>query len=137
MSRRGTGPFAALAVAVLTMGLLSCAHEQKLISIAVQPTDIEFGAPDTTLSFQEAAFGTYIHPPEKKDITALAVWKSNAPDIVTVTAGGLVAPGGLACGTAIVSAEVFTDNDPNGNVVVGNVNVTVDDINNPACPQPQ
>ena len=51
----------------------------------------------------------------------MAVWKSNAPDIVTVTAGGLVSPGGLACGTAIVSAEVFTDNDPNGNVVVGNV----------------
>ena len=100
MSRRGTTPFAPLAVAVLTMGLLSCAHEQKLVSIRVQPTAIEFGAPDTALSFQEAAFGTYIHPPEQKDITATAVWKSNSTDIVTVTAGGLVSPGGLACWTA-------------------------------------
>src|SRR5439155_9462702 len=73
------------------VGLTSCAHEQQLTSITVQPKTETFGAAntpvsaDTGLNVQLRALGTFIHPPVTKDITDQVIWNSNTPDMVTVT----------------------------------------------------
>lgn len=88
---------------------LSCARDQELVSISVLPDTETFGAIDPSLQVQLRAIGTYIHPPVTKDITNQVTWSSDAPQVVTVTSGGLLAPGGTACGNAIVSATVETN----------------------------
>src|SRR5262249_12318457 len=88
---------------------LSCARDQQLVSITVQPDTETFGFPDPPLHVHLRALGHYIHPPVTKDITSQVAWLSDAPQVVTVTASGLLAPGGSACGNAVVSATVRTN----------------------------
>jgi len=123
-----------LVVAALTM--LSCGHEQQLVSIVVQPSSETFGSAttpvsdDAGLSIQLRALGNYIHPPVTKDITNKVTWASNSPDVAMVSSGGLLAATGLACGNALVSATVTTNtssgNIPSsGAIVTGNMTATV------------
>lgn len=88
---------------------LSCGRDQELVSITVQPNTETFGVADPSLHVQLRALGAYIHPPVTKDITNQVSWSSDAPQVVTVTAGGLLSPGGTACGNAVVSATVRTN----------------------------
>jgi hypothetical protein len=116
--------------------LLSCSSGQQLLSIAITPSSETFGAPDPSANVQLVALGTYAHPPATKDLTDQVTWTSNTPQVAIVNSTGLLSPAGTGCGGSIVSATLKT-NSPSGNVVVGTMTVTVDDINVPSCPQPQ
>jgi hypothetical protein len=119
------------------MGSLSCAREQTLVSIQVTPDNVKFLSPTTNVTFKLTAIGTYIHPPENKDITTQVTWKSDSDQVATVTSAGVVAPVPGHCGITGITASVFTDaNNPKGNVVFGTSTATVADSTDPACPQP-
>jgi hypothetical protein len=119
------------------IALTSCAHEQQLISITIQPKTEIFGAPNIPVSanagssVQLRAIGNYIHPPVSKDITDQVAWKSNTPDLMTVDAAtGLITATGLACGDALISATVTTDHSignvsSTGAIVTGNMTASV------------
>ena len=124
------------AIVLWVVGLTSCAHEQQLTSITVQPKTETFGAAnipvsaDTGLNVQLRALGTFIHPPVTKDITDQVIWNSNTPDLVTVTPSGLLVVTGVACGSALVSATVTTNKssgnlDSSGAIVTGNMTANV------------
>jgi len=125
-----------VAVCTLTLQILSCSSGQQLQTITVSPAGETFLAPDTTLSVQLKAFGSYAHPPANKDITDQVTWTSNTPQVAVVSNTGLLSPAGTGCGSAIISASLLT-NDPTGNVVVGTMTVTVDNIAVATCPQPK
>lgn len=109
-----------VAAASMLLGLNSCAHNQELVSIAIQPGTETVGASnvpviqDTGFQVQLRALGTYIHPPVTKDITSQATWNSNTPQMFTVTPGGLLTATGDSCGATLVSATVNTGNSSGG-----------------------
>ena len=98
-----------LVVGASLISSLSCAHDQQLVSIQVQPNVENFGAADPALNVQLRALGSYIHPPVTKDITDQVTWASNTPNMVTVNSTGLIAPAGFACGNTLISATVTTN----------------------------
>lgn len=103
------GVFASLLVT------LSCAHDQQLTSIEVQPTTENFGAADPSLGpVQLIAYGHYIHPPVTKDITNQVAWSSNTPAVAVVTSTGALSPGGTDCGNSLVTATVQTNSSAGG-----------------------
>jgi len=116
MTFRSRGALA-FALAAFLVTALSCARDQQLVSITIQPDTETFGAAniplsaDAGLSVQLEALGTYIHPPVTKDITNQVTWSSNTPEMVTVDPTGLLTATGLACGNALVSATVKTNSD--------------------------
>jgi hypothetical protein len=136
MNRKGLGYVLVFVSMFGFMCLTSCAHEQQLTSISVQPKTETFGAENIPVSanagssVQLRALGSYIHPPVTKDITSQVTWNSNTPDMVTVSATGLLTATGLACGSALVSATVTTnksvgDLSSSGAVVTGNMTANV------------
>ena len=102
------------------LATLSCAHDQQLVSIKVQPGTETFGdsntpvSADAGLSVNLRALGTYNHPPVTKDITSLVTWTSNTPQMVTVDSAGVLTATGLACGNALVFATVQTNTSAGG-----------------------
>ena len=124
------------AAVLCVVALSSCAHEQQLTSITVQPTTETFGAADIPVSadaglnVQLRALGSFIHPPVTKDITDQVTWDSNTPDMVTVSPTGLLVVTGVACGSALVSATVTTNvsagnRDSTGAIVTGYMTANV------------
>jgi len=105
----------AVAILAFLLASLSCAHDQQLVSIEVQPGIETFGASDIPvpadagLSVQLRALGHYIHPPVTKDVTKEVVWGSNDPQMVIVSPTGLLTAVGNSCGTSLVSATVTTN----------------------------
>src|SRR6266851_3906264 len=87
--------------ATLLLSVSSCGHSRQLVSITVMPQGSSFNLTGfgQTLSTQFTAIGTYIHPPQSRDITTTAVWKSDTPDVVTLDPKqpGLVTTTGTAC----------------------------------------
>jgi hypothetical protein len=129
-----------VAVAALLIGGLSCARNQHLVSLQVQPSGAVFGAGDSTLAVDFRAYGTFEHPPETKDLTSQVTWITDTPQVATVNAhsvAGEVSPVDLSCGAANVSAT-FKDG---GNLVLSNAaHVVVDGPASSGCtpagPQP-
>jgi hypothetical protein len=129
--------FLMFATVFCLIGMTSCAHDQQLVSITIQPKTEIFGAANIPVSanagstVQLRAIGNYIHPPVSKDITNQVVWNSNTPDIATVDAAtGVLTAAGLACGDALISATVTTDHSigdvsSTGAIVTGNMTATV------------
>ena len=108
-SAAAAGVFASLLL------MLSCARDQELVSIAVQPTTENFGASDPSLGpVQLHAYGHYIHPPVTKDITNQVTWTSNTPAVAVVTSTGALSPGGVDCGNSLVTATVKTNHSAGG-----------------------
>ena len=116
--------------------VLSCGHEQQLVSIAISPTTETFGSTttpvrdDSGLNVQLRAIGTYIHPPVTKDITSQVTWTSNTPQMITVDSTGVITATGLACGSTLVSATVTTNKSPgnissSGAIVTGTMTANV------------
>ena len=64
----------ALVAAGAVLSLPSCGHDQKLVGLQIQPQTFTFLTPDTAAKEQFKAIGTYIHPPETKDITSQVTW---------------------------------------------------------------
>lgn len=124
-----------LGIGVAGLTLLSCSSGQQLLSIAITPSTETFLSPDPILTVQLRAVGTYTHPPATKDLTSTVTWTSNTPLVAVVSSAGLLAPAGTGCGGAIISATLKTDK-PTGNTIVGTMTATVDDANDPVCPQP-
>jgi hypothetical protein len=121
---------------VMLLAIFSCARDQQLVQINVQPSEEIFGASDIPVSenagsnVQLKAIGAYIHPPVNKDVTTVAVWDSNTPDIATVDAAGKLTATGSACGNSLVSATIRTDRsiggrDSSGAIIVGHMTATV------------
>jgi|KBSMisStaDraftv2_1062788.scaffolds.fasta_scaffold132989_2 hypothetical protein len=120
----------AIAFCSVVVGLLSCARDQELVSMTIQPSTETFGAANIPVSanagstVQLRALGTYIHPPVTKDVTAQATWASNTPDIATVDASGLLTATGLACGNSLISATIKTGQS-SGSIVTANMTANV------------
>ena len=126
MNRKWFGIAALVASATLLLSVSSCGHNQHLTSISVQPSSLFFGAADPTLFANFKAFGTYVHPPQTKDITNQVTWQSDIPQVVQVTSAGVVSPN-TNCG----KADVFATFNDGGNVVISNS--TAITVNGPAA----
>src|SRR5262245_3600959 len=105
---------AAFAMAGALAVALSCARDQELVSINVQPGTENFGAADPSLNVQLKALRQYVHPPVTKDITNEVAWSTNTPQVAVVSSTGLLSPGGAACGNALIFATVQTNHSSGG-----------------------
>jgi hypothetical protein len=130
MSLKWFNILALTAAATLLFSLSSCAYNQHLESIQVQPSiGGTFGAADPALFFDFKAYGTYIHPPQTKDITDLVTWQTDNPQVVQVSSAGVVSPN-LGCGVGDITA---TFKDGSNLVVSSSVPVTVDGPASSGC----
>jgi hypothetical protein len=104
---------ALLAIAAGLLNVLSCARSQQLVSIAISPSGgFVFGGIGAQGQFTAA--GTYIHPPETKDITDKVVWSIDIANFATLTQTGQITYTRTdGCGSGQVSATVYSKpNDP-------------------------
>jgi hypothetical protein len=115
------------------LSLSSCARNQELTTITIQPSTFTFLTPDPTLTANFTALGTYIHPPETKDISALVTWSSDVPQLLTIS-GTTVSPTGNGCGVVNVSASYSHGTGPDGNLVTGYSTVTINNPLEAICP---
>lgn len=121
-----------LVLAGTVLSLPSCGHDQKLESIQIQPQTFTFLTADEGQQEQLTATGTYIHPPETKDITRQATWSVD-DGVVSVTAGTVTTPGST-CGGANITATMPEGTGGSGNIVSGYATITVDDPTKKLCP---
>jgi hypothetical protein len=139
MIRKWFGVTLLVLTAIALMNLSSCARNQKLQSITVSPSAFTYFSPAPPGVQQTpiplTAYGSYIHPPQTKDITSQVVWASDNAVVADVSNAGQLTDG-VSCGIANISASVFTDGgNKNGNVVVGFMTVTVEGPASQGCPQ--
>jgi hypothetical protein len=112
--------------------LSSCAHDETLNSISIEPQNTTITGSGVEVHF--TALGHYSHPPNTKDITDLVTWASSVPQIIPVDQHG-VATSTLGCGTNLEITATSNTNTPKANsVVVGSVTVSVKQLNDPNCP---
>jgi len=124
----------ALVAAGAVLSLPSCGHDQKLVGLQIQPQTFTFLTPDTAAKEQFKAIGTYIHPPETKDITSQVTWSVDFADVVTMNQG-MVSPFGMGgCGGVDITAIASEGTGGASNVVVANATAIVDDPSNTICP---
>ena len=124
----------ALLIAGTVLSLPSCGHDQKLQSITISPAAVTYQSPQSVSAVLKA-YGTYIHPPATKDISAEVTWATDVPDMLVLTPltdGEQVGPNG-ACGIADVSATAPEGTGGAGNIVVGYATMTIDG-SQPTCP---
>lgn len=123
------------AAACFLLSLSSCAHDQQLVAMTIQPSSFTFLQPDPVAQAQFTAIGTYIHPPATKDITSVVTWKSSIQQVATVSSAGIVSPAGNGgCGGSNISASASQGAGPGGNTVFAFATVTVDNPAVPGCP---
>jgi hypothetical protein len=123
--------------------LPSCGHNQKLVSLTIQPATFAFLEPYPTGTEQYTAVGTYIHPPATMDVTSQATWKID-DGVVTLSAPGLFTPAPPPagsppgtpppCGGGNISASVPEGTGGSSNVLIAYATVTVDDPSRLICP---
>jgi Divergent InlB B-repeat domain len=126
-----------IGIAVGLSALSSCARSQQLTGITISPSAFTFFSPAAPGSQPNpiplTAYGTYIHPPETKDITSQVTWASDQTIVADVSNAGVLTAG-TSCGVANVSASFYTDGNKSGNVVVGTMTVTVEGPASQGCP---
>ena len=100
--------FSRLLFAVLSFLVVSsCARNQQLQSISLTPSSVTFLSPNTDITFQLKAYGSYVHPPETKDITNQVTWQSQSTDLVQVSSTGLLSSSQTGhCGVTSVTATL-------------------------------
>ena len=116
------------ALILTATNFLSCMHDLKLVDITVKPASATFLTPDTGGEIDFTALGSYIHPPDTRDITDKVTWKTDVPGLISVT-GGKVSPRG-GCGVANISASL----EDKGNLLIAYATATVNDPTDPNCP---
>ncbi len=126
MIRKWFGVIALMATAITLLTLSSCARSQKLVGITVTPTTATFGGVGAQLQFK--AIGTYIHPPENKDVTQQATWTIDSQNLVTFGTPGLVTAIS-DCGSGNVMAAL----QDGGNYVFGTGFVSAAGVGTGAC----
>jgi hypothetical protein len=131
MSRKWFSILVLVATATLLFSESSCAYNQHLTSISIQPSGANFGAIDPSLFVNFKAFGTYNHPPQTKDITNQVTWQSDTPQVAQVSSAGVVSPN-TSCGTANVFA---TFQDSPNDIVSNSAHIVVDGPASLGCPQ--
>jgi hypothetical protein len=102
----------------------SCGHDQQLTSIEVRPSGFVFEGFGAQGQF--TAIGTYIHPPQTKDITTQVVWKIDVLNFATITQTGLVTSTRIdGCGSGNVTASHYSNpsNPSAGSVITGSAPV--------------
>ena len=104
MSRKRYRFFLVALASVCISGLPGCGHDQKLESITVQPSGFVFEGIGAKGQF--TAIGTYIHPPESKDITNHVLWQIDVANLATITQSGSVSALSV-CGSGNVTATVY------------------------------
>jgi len=124
---------AALVALGASLSLSSCARSQKLVSLQIQPPTHTFLDPYPTGTEQYTATGTYIHPPETRDVTNEATWTID-DGVVTMSTPGLFTPAKGYCGGGNISASVPEGTGGSGNIVIAYATVTVDDPTQVNCP---
>ena len=93
--------------------LPSCGHDQKLVSMELQPKlGFVFEGPGAQGQF--TALGTYVHPPETKDISNQVVWKLDIGNFGDLTqTGQMTYTRADGCGSGNVTATHYDDpSDP-------------------------
>ncbi|HZQ93789.1 MAG TPA: hypothetical protein VFA67_02190 [Candidatus Sulfotelmatobacter sp.] len=108
----------------------SCARSQKLTSITIQPGNGTFATVDPSAFFLYKAYGTYIHPPQTRDITAEVTWNTDNPQVAQFTSPGVISPN-TNCGIAQIFA---TMHDSSNDIVSNLVSITVDGPASLGCP---
>lgn len=125
MKRTWCSVAAVVVIAVSMVSSLSCARDQELVSIALQPAaGFVFEGFDAQGQF--TALGTYIHPPETKDITNKVVWTIDIANFGTITpAGQITYTRTDGCGSGNVTATFYTNasNPTAGSVVTASAPV--------------
>jgi hypothetical protein len=118
MIRKWFGILTLIAVASLLLITPSCADSSKLISIQVMPNPVVFQGVGARVQF--TALGSYLHPPETKDITNEVEWRIDVSYLATINSSG-VAVATSVCGAGNVVATVYSNpSDPsNGSAIVG------------------
>lgn len=128
MNRKWLSIAALIALASLFLSLSSCGFNQHLTSIRVSPPGATFQAVGSQIQF--TAIGTYIHPPETKDITSQVQWSIDSQNLATVTSSGFVTSTSI-CGSGNLTASL---NAP-PNFVSGSAFLTGAGIGTLACNQ--
>lgn len=123
-----------LAVAVMMLNMPSCARQQTLESITLSPAGgfvfEGFGA-----TGQFTAYGTFIHPPQTKDVTDKVVWSLDIQNFGSVNQQGVVTyTRSDGCGSGLVNATYNNPpGTPNGSVIVGSAPVSGQNNATPTC----
>jgi len=118
-----------VAMAGILLSFSGCGRNQHLVSIAVVPPGpVTFQGVGAAIQFK--AIGTYIHPPETKDITNQVRWSIDSQNLATVSSTGFVTATSV-CGSGNVMASL---NAP-PNFVFGTAFVTGNGIGTAACNQ--
>jgi hypothetical protein len=123
-----------MVVAATVMSQPSCARNQQLVSIALSPAGgFVFGGYGATGQF--TAYGSFIHPPETKDVTDKVVWSIDIENFGTITQQGLITyQRNDGCGSGLVNATYNTPpGNPSGSVVVGSAPVAGGNATLAAC----
>ena len=128
MSRKWFSIFALIAAASLLVSLSSCAFNQHLVAIRVSPPGATFQGVGAQIQF--TAIGTYIHPPETKDISSQVQWAIDSQNLATVTSSGFVTSTSI-CGSGNLTASL---NAP-PNFISGSAFLTGSGIGTTACNQ--
>jgi hypothetical protein len=128
----------ALVTVGAALSLPSCGHDQKLVSLQIQPTTFTFlepyqPPPATNVTEQYTAVGTYIHPPATMDVTNQATWTVD-DGAITMSTPGLFTAAPNFCGVGDISASVPEGTGGSANVLVAYATVTVDNPANVLCP---
>jgi len=136
MSRKWFSVIVLIAAATFLLNVSSCGFYQHLVSINIPEPSGTFGGTGPGIFFDFTAIGTYIHPPQTKNITDIVTWQSDNPQVVQVSSTGVVTPN-VACGLANISASYYdSPNDVISNSVPITVNGPAADGCTPAGPQP-
>ncbi len=126
MIRKWFGITALVVTAIALSILSSCARSQQLVGITVSPATATFGGVGAQIQFR--AVGTYIHPPENKDVTQQATWSIDSQNLVTINGPGNVTAIS-DCGTGNVSASI----QEGGNFVTGSAFVSAAGVGTGSC----
>ena len=113
-------------VAAVLLTEPSCARPQQLVAINLTPT-LGFVFEGYGAQGQFTAWGTYIHPPETKDITDEVVWSLDIAYFGTLTQTGLITYTRTdGCGSGNVTATWYSNpSDPEaGSAISGSAPVS-------------
>ncbi|MFZ0814972.1 MAG: hypothetical protein WAM78_05605 [Candidatus Sulfotelmatobacter sp.] len=132
MNRKWFSIAALMIVAISLLSVSSCGHDQKLVSIQVMPNPVVFEGVGAKIQF--TALGTYIHPPETKDITNQVQWRIDVSYLATINSSG-VAIATTVCGAGNVIASVYSDpsNPSSGSVIFGSAAISGIDQGTSQC----
>ena len=114
------------------LGLPSCGHDQKLVSLTIAPPTHEFLLPTEGQTEQLTATATYIHPPATKNVTSQATWAVD--DGVVGVSAGTVTTNGKFCGGADITATMPEGTGGSSNIVSASATIIVDDPSSALCP---